>query len=215
MLWNLQMPVRKKAIVLIAFYLRAPVIALSIGRNHFTINMRSNSADPSLDGALIVIWFEVELAYALAANTLSALKAFTESFNSGFGQGFIRGREEYDLSKDSGTSGRLEKQNPRPGHSEDIALRQASSSSSSAKNGANVTSRPLSPRHYLNLDGPLKLRPENEGISTTRVSADPDRSWRHDNAGSRSDSPADDMIILRETELSIHHDQAPILRHAL
>ena len=48
-----------------------------------------------------MILIEIELAYALAAGTLSASKAFTESFNSSFGLGFARGRnrDDYYLSR--------------------------------------------------------------------------------------------------------------------
>jgi hypothetical protein len=94
LVWQLQMPWTKKAILLIAFYLRLPVVALSLGRNVYTLRLRHQTSDAGLDPAIVTIWLEVQLTYALAASTLSALKAFTESFNSGFGLGFARGKSE-------------------------------------------------------------------------------------------------------------------------
>jgi hypothetical protein len=57
--------------------------------------------DVGLQSALVAIWMDVELAIALAASTISALKTFTENFNIGFGLGFTRGRLEqrYDMSE--------------------------------------------------------------------------------------------------------------------
>ena len=86
------MPWTKKTVLLFAFYLRLPVIGLSLGRNAYTLRLRHASSDAGLDSAIVTIWLEVQLAYALAASTLSALKAFTESFETGFGLGFTRGK---------------------------------------------------------------------------------------------------------------------------
>ncbi|KAM0705577.1 hypothetical protein Q7P35_006936 [Cladosporium inversicolor] len=106
LVWGLQMPWTKKTVLLFAFYLRLPVIGLSLGRNAYTLRLRHASSDAGLDSAIVTIWLEVQLAYALAASTLSALKAFTESFETGFGLGFTRGKSEngsYALSDMSGS----------------------------------------------------------------------------------------------------------------
>ena len=100
------MPWTKKAILIVAFYLRLPVIGLSLGRNTSALRLHSATSDPGLDSAIVAIWLEVQLTYALAASTLSALKAFTESFNSSFGLAFTRGKSEsgsYALSRMSGS----------------------------------------------------------------------------------------------------------------
>lgn len=104
LVWALQMSWTKKAILIVAFYLRLPVIGLSIGRNTYTLRLHNAASDPGLDSTIVTIWLEVQLTYALAASTLSALKAFTESFNSGFGLAFTRGKSEsgsYALSRTS------------------------------------------------------------------------------------------------------------------
>jgi hypothetical protein len=84
----------QKAVLSIAFYLRFPVIALSLGRNAYTLRLHHQASDAGLDSTIVTIWLEVQLTYALAASTLSAPKAFTESFHSGFGLGFTRAKSE-------------------------------------------------------------------------------------------------------------------------
>jgi hypothetical protein len=79
------MPWIKKSFLIIAFYLRLPVIGFSLCRNVYTLRLHQASSDAGLDSAIVTIWLEVQLTYALAASTLSALKAFTESFETGFG----------------------------------------------------------------------------------------------------------------------------------
>lgn len=222
LVWDLQMPRRKKATIITAFYLRLPVIGLSIGRNFFTLQLRLPHKDAGLDSALVVIWMEIELAYALAASTLSALKAFTESFNSGFGLGFTRGKGDgsYDLSDVSGKSG----QSSRTEKLKDGSTLESASSGSrirspvpdSNKDNVDVSVKSLSPGGS-HLEHPaLRLRPEHEVNSVTRVSAEPasgESSWHHDNSCNGSESSGDDMVILRETEYSVQHDRAPMLRY--
>ncbi|QIW98179.1 hypothetical protein AMS68_003697 [Peltaster fructicola] len=205
LIWSLQMPLSKKAMVLTAFYLRSPVIGLTLVRNYFTLRLTYDNSDSGLDGALVVIWMEIELAYALAASTLSALKAFTESFNSGFGQGFTRARgDQYDLpgmSKGSGNSSEKRKSEVR-----------ASDTDNEHSERAEATSRPPQlPVQSWSHAKALRLRPDVDGCNETRVSADPMQAWRRDHQG--SDDSRDDLFIVRETELSVHHDEAPMLKH--
>lgn len=205
LVWELQMPLRKKAMVLIAFYLRLPVIALTIVRELSTNRLADKDSDPSYGGAMVVIWMEIQLAYSLAANTLSALKAFTESFNSGFGQGFTRGKgSQYDMSdmsKASYQSSRTEKRMGKP----------PSGSSTTAKKLQDGVQEVGAQDRGQKRHEVVKLRPDHDGENTTRVSAEPGKFWRADNRSSSSDRSGDEMVIVRETELSIHHDHAPML----
>lgn len=216
------MPLQKKAMVLTAFYLRLPVIGLSLGRNYYTLDLNDSGPDPSPSAAFVVIWLEIELAYALAANTFSTLKAFTESFNSSFGLGFTRAaRETYDMSGLSGTSGRSSKTEKQKSSS---GIRSSDSTPHKSDADVSITALP-SLRHAKPKDRPLKLRPGNEGENVTRVSADPlgaDRPFHHPQQSCCSASDSSDgingntnsnsMFIMRETELSVHHDRAPMLR---
>lgn len=202
------MPIQKKAMVFTAFCLRLPVIALSIVREIFTARLNQQDSDPSYGGALVVILMEIELAYAIAANTLSVLKAFTESFNSGFGQGFTRGKgSQYDMSG-------LSKETGQSSESSGVAKRKSGSilKGLTSTEQAEVLNQDLSsPDRGQSPNSFMKLRPEHEGENITRVSTDPGRAWRMGHHTANSDSSGDDMVIRRETELSIYHDRAPIL----
>ncbi|KAF2093215.1 hypothetical protein NA57DRAFT_48631, partial [Rhizodiscina lignyota] len=87
LMWELQMPTKKKVIIIAAFYVRLPVIGFSLAGNYWAISHYPFSKDPGLAGALITIWQEVEVAYSLAAVTISASKAFADAFSTGFGWG--------------------------------------------------------------------------------------------------------------------------------
>ena len=104
-IWNLQMPTRKKLTVLSAFYLRIPVIGISIGRLIYTRKLCTKSNDLGLDTALVLIWICIEATYALLASHFLALRALTLSFNSGFGFGFTvnAGPESYSMQHRSRT----------------------------------------------------------------------------------------------------------------
>ncbi|KAF1826103.1 uncharacterized protein K489DRAFT_350412 [Dissoconium aciculare CBS 342.82] len=101
LVWNLHMRRTKKIMLTAAFCIRIPVLLLSIGRSMSVAELQQPQIDVGLQSALVAIWMDVELAIALAASTISALKTFTENFNIGFGLGFTRGRLEqrYDMSE--------------------------------------------------------------------------------------------------------------------
>lgn len=60
---------------------------MSIVGNWYAITHYPYSRDAGLAGALITIWQEIELAYSLAAVTISSSKAFADAFATGFGWG--------------------------------------------------------------------------------------------------------------------------------
>lgn len=152
---------------------------------------------------------QIQLAYSLAASTLSALKAFAESFDSGFGLGiFARNRrdDEYVLSEVSkGTVTEKPAAQPDIGRGTEIE----------AGPHNNVVER-SSPQS-------LKLRPEGQGKTITRVEATPmdpmdvSNLWREQEGSLRSQGSSsggagsDDMVILRRTDYSVQNDRAPIL----
>ncbi|KAK0933468.1 hypothetical protein LTR29_014928 [Friedmanniomyces endolithicus] len=228
LVWGLQMPRRKKTMIIAAFYLRLPVIGFSLGRNYYALQLRLPQTDPGLEGALVVIWLGVELAYALAANTLSALKGFTESFNSDFGLGFTRGKGDgnYGLSHVSGGSGQSSKAEKSSDSAAILSSAGASRMGSVTPAGATKagpkagpqaapSSSPATPTEDI-ARHPLKLRPDNELRSITCVTADPTPPEqrprrRPSSASSRYSSPGDDMVILRETAYEVQHDEAPML----
>jgi hypothetical protein len=228
LVWNLQMPWTKQAVLLIAFYLWVPVIALSIGRNANTLQLSQQNSDAGLDSAIVTIWLEVQLAYALAASTLSALEAFTESFNSGFGLGFTRGKSEngsgsyalYDISRSNTATGT-----------------STASRSHNVLDGSGTTSPPA--KISRNKDGnflsftkssPFNLRPDLIGprSSATATAASEDSSWNRDvvhpgklvresdlncNREPARRAPEGGLVIMRETALSVRRDPAPGYMH--
>ena len=200
--------------ILIAFYLRLPVLGFSIGRNYYTMQLRLPQTDQGLGSALVVIWLEVELAYALAASTLSALKAFTESFNSGFGLGFTRGKGDgsYGMSNVSGSSGQSTKKDPAALESSAGASRMGSIAPDPKKGHAEILVSPMTPPAETIEEHPLRLRPETELKTFTPVTADPMYSdWRKGSSAGSDTSGGDDMVIVRETAYEVQHDRAPML----
>jgi len=93
------MPTKRKLAVLSAFYLRIPVIGISIGRLVYTQKLCNQGGDLGLDTTIVLIWICVEATYALLASHFLALRALTLSFNSGFGFGFTvnAGPESYSM----------------------------------------------------------------------------------------------------------------------
>jgi hypothetical protein len=105
MTWGLQMPTSKKLVVLGAFYLRLPILGISIGRLIYTKRLCRNGGDLGLDSSLVFIWMIIEASYALLTSHFLALRALTLSFNSGFGFGFTlnAGPESFSMHQSSRT----------------------------------------------------------------------------------------------------------------
>lgn len=86
LIWSLQMRSSRKVGVITAFYIRIPVLALTLVRNHYVQELQT-SPDTGLVSRTIVIWQEAELAYSIAAATLMCLKPLVRDFNTSFGLG--------------------------------------------------------------------------------------------------------------------------------
>lgn len=195
-------------------------LGFSLARNSYTLHLRQRSSDAGLDGALVSIWLEIELAYALAASTLSALKAFMESFDSGFGLGFTRGKgdDSYGMSNVSGSSG---------GQSSKTDETKSISPTSGGVHGCIVPalrSEKDSQVHIMSVppsskndNAPtLKLRPERDIAYRTSISAEPfgDISLWRANGSSVGSESSDDMVIHRDMAYEVQHDEAPMLPEA-
>ncbi|KYG42468.1 hypothetical protein M433DRAFT_7122 [Acidomyces richmondensis BFW] len=220
LVWGLQMPLYKKAMIIIAFCLRLPVLGFSIGRNYYTLQLARPGTDQGLVSALVVIWIEVELAYALAASTLSALKAFTEGFNSGFGLAFTRGKDEgsYGLSNISGSSGQSSRTEKPRGQTLEAARNRvhvAAVDCQSAERTMNFSACPKISNTMTIGDTSLKLRPESELKTVTHVCAEPvqdEYRFHQDTSSACSNSSGnDDLVIMRETGYDVQHDEIPML----
>ncbi|SMQ46407.1 unnamed protein product [Zymoseptoria tritici ST99CH_3D7] len=212
LVWNLQMPRSKKAMITVAFWIRLPALAFSMTRNYYTLQLPQRQSDPGLDGALVSIWLEIELAYALAASTLSALKAFMESFDSGFGLGFTRGKGEdtYGMSDVTGSSGHTSKNEKTAAT---VSNTRQSLTPSRRDPAPEDHVSPVAPISRRSNASPLRLRPERGIAYRTNISSEPFgcvSSWRSGSSND-SESSGDDMVIHRETAYDVQHDEAPML----
>ena len=206
------------AICIVLTFENSRVIGFAIGRNYYTLRLRLASTDAGLTSGVVVIWLEVQLAYALAASTLSASKSFTASFSSGFGLGFARGKGEdaYGLSNMSGKF---------PNASKDEKSRNDSGLESGiGLSGPRHLSLDFGGKHHMDYGGSsimpipppsaitygdLKLRPETGVKHSTHVSAERDLGPWPDTSSNESQKSADDMFIVRETAYEVQHDRAP------
>jgi len=81
---GLQLSLHKKLVVLFAFGLRLPVIAIAVLRLYY-LAMQFSSSDPSLDGVTASVCTEIELCYAIVATTMPCLKPFMSALNTNYG----------------------------------------------------------------------------------------------------------------------------------
>jgi hypothetical protein len=174
---------------------------------------------------LVVIWLEVQLAYALAAGTLSASKSFTASFNSNWGLGFARGKGEdsYGLSDVSGNPGSSKDEKPR----KDSALESGTDTSEGSRTRSLPPPMPsfksfdyedpmITPIPPPGSNGSLelKLRPEVEINSYTQVASNSNADmgpWVN-HSSNPSDTTSNEMFIVQETGYDVQHKKAPMLR---
>ena len=190
-------------------------LCFCLARTWYTLQLEK-SDDVGLDSAFVLIWMEVEMAYAIGSSTLSAMKSYTDSYNTGFGMGFARGKGEdsYGLSNVSGSSGQSSR--AEKAKSTSPTTSRTDRSTRTTPDGERDPQPPLPTIHGRNVADsvPLKLRPLT-GVTSTSVSAEPHNDvsqWRTAGGSSiGSHSSGDEMVILRHTEYDVHHDEAPML----
>ncbi|RDW80955.1 hypothetical protein BP5796_05653 [Coleophoma crateriformis] len=79
LLMQLQMSLRLKSVVFIAFGVRIPVTGLSVIHLHYILSEIS-SPDPTLQGADTAIWAQIHLDLCILSTTLTCLGAFLSPF---------------------------------------------------------------------------------------------------------------------------------------
>lgn len=188
--WDLQMPLKRKLIVIAAFNLRLPVIGLSIGRMVYTQRLCDSTTDFGLGSGLVIIWLTIETSFAIVSNTFAALRAFTMSFNSTFGLGFVAnaGSESYTMFQYRGNK-------------------------NSAAYASHIKRTASAPRSNVPADPrAFKTQPEDIGRSYTSVSANRVGQTRAEEW--KRDRTMDDHGIMRETEYSVVMDDQDMVRHS-
>lgn len=111
LVFGLQMAIRMKAMVVLAFALRLPVIAWSATRLYY-LHRQVYSDDPTLAGYLAGVWTQVQVSYSLIATAAACLGPFIRPFtkpylaeaSSGPGSSRLRTTvpDGYNLSKITG-----------------------------------------------------------------------------------------------------------------
>ncbi|KAK0511131.1 hypothetical protein JMJ35_006683 [Cladonia borealis] len=81
---DLKMPLTKKAMVVLAFLFRLPLIAFALLRLH-NLATGIRSPNPTLDLVGAVVWAEIELHYANIAATMPCLRPFMAAVSTEYG----------------------------------------------------------------------------------------------------------------------------------
>ncbi|KFY38630.1 hypothetical protein V494_04294 [Pseudogymnoascus sp. VKM F-4513 (FW-928)] len=81
---DLQVPLGKKVVVVLAFALRLPIIAPAALRLYY-LNIEYSSSDPTLSGVLASVCAQIETSYAIISATIPCLRPFMSSLNTHYG----------------------------------------------------------------------------------------------------------------------------------
>ncbi|KFZ03048.1 hypothetical protein V502_11277 [Pseudogymnoascus sp. VKM F-4520 (FW-2644)] len=81
---ELQVPLGKKIVVVLAFALRLPIIAPAALRLYY-LHIEFSSSDPTLHGVLASVCAQVETSYAIISATIPCLRPFMSSLNTHYG----------------------------------------------------------------------------------------------------------------------------------
>lgn len=197
------MPSSRKVGIITAFYIRLPVLALTLVRDHYVHNLRT-SPDTGLVSRTVIIWQEAELAYSLAAATLMCFKPLVKDFNTGFGLGG-------DMVRTHAASGYI----PSNTNGSELAskLGRLRAYGGGSKNGKgsvvemytrNGDFPPTDKNHVLvmerRVDDRLNIHPHSDSSTITTVSHDPQHRQQN-SAGNRG---ADDIVVTHRVEQSVH-----------
>jgi hypothetical protein len=175
------------------------------------LSSSASNIDISLSSTLVTILMAVELTYALISCTLTTSNNFTGGFSTGFGMGHMPGAaESYNMSAVASSSNA---QTHRGGG--------GYKNNMSTMRGSHIgTQRSVGHRYHVKTpsyeddlaEGPMQLRPSQQGLECrTIVRGGNHRSWGESESMS-SDGGHDDLGIVRHTEYTVSHDEAPILQ---
>ncbi|KAL8905159.1 MAG: hypothetical protein Q9207_002818 [Kuettlingeria erythrocarpa] len=186
--------------VITAFYIRIPVVALTLVRNHYVQELLT-SPDAGLVSRTIVIWQEAELAYSIAAATLMCLKPLVRDFNTSFGLGgeMVRTHAASGYiasnSNPSGLASKMARLRAYRGgkHTEGSTFEMQTKGSDFPPNDRS---------HVLvserRLDDRLNIQPHLDSSTTTTVTHDPQNRPQ----GSGESPGVDDIVVTHRVEQS-------------
>ncbi|KAH7126564.1 hypothetical protein B0J11DRAFT_459762, partial [Dendryphion nanum] len=154
-LWTLQMSIRLKARVVIAFSFRLPITAFAIIFVHLFTAIEKN---PNRGAAIstAIVWQQIQISYSLISATIPCLKSFISSFDTKFGMGDGSGQGQYNY----GSNLSQPNQNSRNHH---LSYNQSKSAKASSSQAA-IELHPLRARY------PESLRNESKTADKERKS---------------------------------------------
>jgi hypothetical protein len=152
----------------------------------------------------------VELTYALISCTLTTSNNFTGGFSTGFGMGHMPGAaESYNMSAVASSSNSRNYRSDG-GHKNNISTMRGTYIGRQSSVGHRLHVKSPSLEDGL-VDGPMQLRPSQQVLeSRTVVQGGDHRYWGE--GESVSSDGLDDLGIVRHTEYTVSHDEAPILQ---
>ncbi|KAI4244624.1 MAG: hypothetical protein LQ352_006750 [Teloschistes flavicans] len=204
LIWSLQMPSKRKVGIITAFYIRTPVLAFTLARNHY-VHLLMVGSDTGLISKTVIIWQEVELTYSIAAATLMCLKPLVKDFNTSFGlggemvrthaaSGYILSNRDASKNMDSQV-GRLRRFRGRGRYGKGSVVELESRGDDSTGSGKShhvvVTEHPI--------DEISSLQPYANSRTTTTASHDP----AHRQHSSNESQSRDDIVITHRVEQSV------------
>ncbi|KAL8717324.1 MAG: hypothetical protein Q9225_005416 [Loekoesia sp. 1 TL-2023] len=204
LIWSLQMRSKRKVGIITAFYIRLPVLALTLARNHY-VHKLLDDPDTGLVARITVIWQEAELAYSIAAATLMCLKPLVRDFNTSFGLGgeMVRtyAATSYIASNNNGSQGLESKIGRLRGYGRGSRYGKGSVVEMDSR-GGDFTSGDKSHTYVTErrVDERPNLGSHPDSTMSTTVSHDPDHR-PHDSTGSRV---PDDIVVTHRVEQSVH-----------
>jgi len=185
-------------------------IALSIIRQIYTVKLSTSTTDISLSSTLVTILMAVEVTYALISCTLTTSSNFTSGFSTGFGMGHMPGAaESYNMSAVASSSNPRTHRGGADGHKSNMSTVRGTNVGTRSSVG--YRSHVKTPSYEDDLaDGPLQLRPSQQGLECRTIVQGGDHRYWGESESLSSDH--DDLGIVRHTEYSVSHDEAPILQ---
>ncbi|KAI9701000.1 MAG: hypothetical protein M1836_001668 [Candelina mexicana] len=193
LVWDLQMPMISKVIVVFAFAFRLPVLVAGIIRLRYLVPTL-NSSDYTFDSVYGLVCTQIELHYSLMAATIPCMKPFVKAFNTGY-LGTAARQTNYGYGYGTGTFGNSD---DKTNHGRSFALQ--SMRSRSADERKHVEPQHQKSTHNLKLKE-KELRPDMAD-STVYV----EHNQVQEESGSVTSHGSDQMIIRRTVGWDIRYD---------
>ncbi|KAI9744980.1 MAG: hypothetical protein M1835_002655 [Candelina submexicana] len=192
LVWDLQMPMISKVIVVFAFAFRLPVLVAGIIRLRYLVP-KLNSSDYTFDTVYGLVCTQIELHYSLMAATIPCMKPFVKAFHTGY-LGTAARQTNYGYGYGTGTFGNSDKTD----HGRSFALQ--SMRSRSADERKNVEPQRQKSTHNLKLQE-KELRPDMAD-STVFI----EHNQVQEESGSVTSHGSDQMIIRRTVGWDIRYE---------